>query len=529
MSNEAIRDIDHSVKKRRSKGKGRANSNPKTREERVESEMKEGKFNDPAWYTRATDLTLNAGNFSFNNAAGLPLSNLEGSNSTDFTVPGIIAATYSMIPGAVWDKANAPINLAARALYDKVNYKNSRNFSYDAPDLMMYVYGVSSCYALWAFMVRAYGVMNTYSVNNRYIPDALVQSMGLDPQELRRNMADFLYHINMFARRINTLPVPDDLPIFSRYMWMPSNVWADSESAKAGLFLYVPSYFWKYNEADTTGLASYLTQEAWGTDPHTLSSLYSLGDRLVEALLSSQDINNMGSDVLKAYEGKIVQLPGVEPEYCVIPQYSAEVLQQFHNSMRISTSRISSVPTTGSWTAETGIIHQSNDKGYIQFRYTGSDTTGDKYFDGQTNKLLDAFNNDPSPEDVFVMTRLMFTASVGTLMSAGTEVLNDLWIVKFEDDQSLTLSQAPRYLTTIDVDNIVATDLLSFLNNQSSMTFFTSAPLTLGTFKASTIDKSYFRIIGDVNNYTTISSDSIKKLHNASMLSLFSVSNTFSK
>ena len=500
----------------------------RSRNTEVDSEMKSGKFNDPAWYTRASDLTLNAGNFSFNNAAGMPLNNLEGASGESFTVPGIVSATYSMVPGVTWDNANSAVNLAARALYDKVNYKNSRNFSYDAPDLMMYVYGVSSCYALWAYMSRIYGVMNTYSVTNRYIPDALVHAMGMNPKEIRTNMADFLYHINMFARRVNALPVPDDLPLFSRYMWMPMNVWMDSESKKAGLFLYTPSYFWQYVENDTTGLASYLKPYTWGVTQHTLLDLYTMCNDLVEALLGSQDINNMGSDILKAYEGKIVQLPGIDPGYVVTPQYSAEVLQQFHNSMRITASTVSKIPTTGTWTAGTyGIIHQSNAKDYIEFKYYTSDSTETK-FKETSNKILDAFSDSPSPEDVFVMTRFMFSADGGNIMSCGTEIINTMWVVYFASDGSTVLSSLPEYITTLDVDGTAGT-ILDFLEAQSHLTFFTNAPLTLGVYTASSTGETDFRIVGDLTNYTTISSDSLEKLHIASMLSLFSVADTWTK
>lgn len=504
----------------------------KTKGEQVNEEESTGKFNDPSWYTRANDLVLNAGNFSFNNAAGVPL---EGLYTYRVTIPGIVSLQYAMIPG-IATADNSPINIAARAMYDKVNYKNSRNFTYDAPDLMMYVYGVSSVYALWSHLVRIYGVANTFSVTNRYIPEALLKAMGVSPTSVRRNMASLLYTINMLARQINALAVPADIPIFSRYMWLPSSIWADAQSMKAGLYVYVPEYFWYYYEKNATGTASYL-QPSWWVDEATrqpverdIDFIQTMCDDMVNQLLNSQDINNMSSDILKAYEGNIVQLPSIDASYTVVPQYSAEVLQQLHNSVRVGSPKVDSIPSTGTWGTEQGIIHQDNDKSMIIYQYTSTETKTQHYpFQGPSSLILDAFSDSPTPEDVFVMTRLTPAGSKNQVLYAGSEVIttNTIWMM---NNQGVVSGEvAPAYWNYLDKDTS-RTLIYNVMRAMADFSHFDNAPFTIiDTIPTTEPGDRRFNINGDVTNYTTISYTSLNKLHEAAMLSLFSVTDMFKK
>jgi hypothetical protein len=507
-------------------------SENRTKSEQIRDEETSGKFNDPSWYTRASDLVLNAGNFSFNNAAGVPLL---GIDDNPIAIPGIYALHYAMIPG-IATAENSPINIAARAMYDKVNYKNSRNFSYDAPDLMMYVYGVSSVYALWSHLVRIYGVANTFSVTNRYVPEALLKAMGVSPTSIRRNMASLLYTINMLARQINALAVPADIPLFSRYMWLPSSIWADAQSMKAGLYLYVPEYFWTYYEKNATGTASYL-QPSWWIDSSTrrpverdIDFIQNMCDDLVNNLLNSQDINNMSSDVLKAYEGNIVQLPSIDSSYTVVPQFSVEVIQQLHNSIRVGTPTVDEVPKSGTWGTEHGLIHQDNDKSMIIYQFQSTETDSRKYpFQNPSAFVLDAISDAPTPEDVFVMTRLMPAGSGKVVHYAGSEVVTTNVIWNLDSAGIASYTDVPGYSNVLTSENSYGY-ALSVMRSLADMTHFDNAPLTMLSTNASTSsDDRRFNISGDVTNYTTISHNSLNKLHEAAMLSLFSVTDMFKK
>lgn len=528
-------------KNSKSKATRSRNGNSKTRSkdfdrnsksEELREEETSGKFNDPSWYTRASDLVLNAGNFSFNNAAGVPL---EGMYDYRITIPGIVSLQYAMIPG-IATADNSPINIAARAMYDKVNYKNSRNFTYDAPDLMMYVYGVSSVYALWSHLVRIYGVANTFSVTNRYIPEALLKAMGVSPKSIRRNMASLLYTINMLARQINALAVPADIPLFSRYMWLPSSIWADAQSIKAGLYLYVPEYFWYYYEKNATGTASYL-QPAWWVDSktrepieHDIEFIQTMCDDIVNSLLNSQDINNMSSDILKAYEGNIVQLPSINSDYTVVPQYSVEVVQQLHNSVRVGSPTTDTVPSSGTWGSEHGIIHQDNDKSMIIYQYESTETESTKYpFQGPSSLILDAVSDSPTPEDVFVMTRLMPAGKGKTVNYAGSEVITTNYIWMMNNQGVVSCEAAPAYWNILDNTTSYA-NVYNTMRAMADFSHFDNAPFTIiETNPSTSASDKRFNINGDVTNYTTISYTSLNKLHEAAMLSLFSVTDMFKK
>lgn len=468
--------------------------------------------NDSSWYTVNHQLTSDAGTYSFNNAIGARIRNISVLPTSDEayvdkSIAGIM--TLRLLPSiGKSSDPYTPINVAARAIYDKVNYKNSRNFSYEAPDLMMYLCAVASAYSYHAYLSRIYGVLNTFSQTNRYIPDALVRAMGASPSNLRMQMADFRYYINYFARKVNTFCVPVGISFFEQAYWMYSNVYMDADSIKAQLYVYAPFAFWKYNETGTeyggSLVPTVISSNSWTTGA-TLQDLVDFGNNILEPLFSSQDINNISTDVMKAFENAVITLPDIGSDFAVVPVYNPEVLTQIHNAYPVG--GISLLQGRGS-------VTQSPTDGTLRYELVTSNVRAK--LRAHCDILIDLPMDNPTPEDVAVATRLHpIWNEDGTLESSNTFIPYDMVFWRFEGD----------VLGNWDIVSTTATSEINSLGVLQYSTKFNDAPLIYySSFTSTPESVTNFQsesIIGDLYNYTTIDRQDMSTLDEACILSLF--------
>lgn len=468
--------------------------------------------NDRSWYTNNGQLISDAGTYSFNNAIGARIRNISvlpmsDEAYVDTSIPGIMTIRLLPSVGKSTDPYT-PINVAARSIYDKVNYKNSRNFSYEAPDLMMYLGAIAAAYSYHAYLCRVYGVLNTFSQTNRYIPDALVRAMGVNPDNLRSQMADFRYFINYFARKVNTFVVPVGISYFEQAYWMYSNVYMDADSIKAQLYVYAPFAFWKYNETGTQygGTLNPVTlTNAWTTGA-TFSDLVTMGNDLLEPLFRSQDINNISTDVMKAFENAVITLPDITSDYAVVPVYNPEVLTQIHNCYAVGNFAL---------TQGRGSVTQDPNDGTL--RYTLQTANVRAKLRAHCDVLIDLPMDNPKPDDVAVATRLhpIFNDD-GTIESSNTFLPYDFMIWNFVGDLSGSWS----------VDKITFnSELINTAAVNAHISKFNDAPiLYISNFSStpeSAANLNYEYIQGDLYNYTTIDKQDMVTLDEACLLSLF--------
>lgn len=398
--------------------------------------------NDISWYTHNPELAKNAANIYFSQQLGLPLR--FGDNGFD----GTIDDAANMIPGVMsinWIQSwgDPAVTYAARNIYSYIVHANSRNYKYDAPDVMMYLIAMDNIYMWIASMMRVYGVLNVYSGNNRYLPDTLVRSMSFDPEDLRQHLPQFRTLINLAISKVSIFWVPNKFDLLKRHWWLCSNVYTDSDSKQSQMYVFNPThvYKWTGTEFETgSGLKPVSLRDKY----LTYTDVNNITNQLIDAILNDSDIGMMGGDILKAFGSD--NLFGITPmpeDYTVVPSYNEEVLMQIHNC------------TWDEYMAPD--IKQK------------TDGTIDHLFIKETNNsrrvvcmapILDFKSKVPSPEDIIVATRLSpwyFTTNVTGIYqqtahctteltqsiqvyyrsaSGGTEVvnINTCWLnAKFQD------------------------------------------------------------------------------------------------
>lgn len=485
--------------------------------------------NDPSWYMADNQLVNDVASISFNTALGNPIT-LLGSIGTSYTVnptsvnlPGIMSIYTTPTVGISTD-ANSPVNIAMRRLYAYVRHANSGHSNYDPADLMIYLLAMDSVYTYWAYMVRAYGVAQVFSRTNKYVGDALLTAMGIDPN-IRESLADFRAYINTFAAKAQQWCVPRVMTYFLRHNWMYSNVYKDEDNDKAQMFMYVPATLYKYNPtlSDNTagGLESvYIAAEANNTGalsfktlPNNFLNLVSIGSQLLNALAGQEDIGIISGDILKAYGAEnLWKIDTIPVDYQVIPTFSEEVLEQYHNTAFASAA----LPD-----ASGNIIGAS-----------GLDITQDLTVGGGCLKFDPLFNNAAHLCLDTLMDTWRQQVTPENIMTASRNMLSG---VPFTPSPSAKALQRPTKLRScgseICLFAVISTLNGNVLNRDRIYHNDTSAPdlYVMPRFNEAPIRPVMnssgvcVGVYGEMTNYGVLSKQNIDQIHEVALMSLFGV------
>lgn len=492
----------------------------------MRSEFDNGKrSNDPMWYATSEQLLRDSASFSFNNPIGLKmpnvLSNINVSGGTvDYVVPGIMKLSFIHGPGISVDNSSA-VNLAARRLYTYVRHMNSGSANYDSPDLMIYVQAVLEAVYAYYSAVRVYGVANVYAQTNRYLPDGIITAMGWNPGEVRANLADFRYYLNVIAAKLNSLAIPNTFNIFKRAVWMVSNVFKDAETIKSQAYFFQPVGYRVYQEKTSTAGGKL----AWKVYPSALtpSKMYDILNEIIDPLIESEDIGIMAGDILKAYGNNgLFTFGGVAEDYVVAPVYNPEALMQIENLICYGNTAITSSllgvditqnPNTGAF------IYQP----YVQIESSTAETIKSLF---NLSRLMNIRSNAPTPADVMVASRLMTwgmkdsgsTAGMVSPITAGTEIINLCTIYSYGRGSGWELEGI-----TFGSYEAVNTSSPGYANVSTRLSQFDWHPIiTVMTAKNAGVATGF---LCDFSNVTSLALENIQKLHDTALLSLYNVPN----
>ena len=343
----------------------------RSEEDRVEEayQGRNSRPNDWRWYAQNEQLLRDTSSFPYSWPLGNKLNLGEyGANVNQGSLPGVMCIHTDTAFG--WsDHPNSPINVAARNVYSYVRHANSGHANYDSPDLMLYLCAMDSIYSYLAYLKRIYGVVNTYNVVNRYFPVAVVRAMGVNFDDIQKNLADFRAFINSFAVKVGSMCIPASMSFMAKHMWMYSGLYSDSAQSKSQTYLFAPSGFYRFTlDQSGAGMLKYgLMEESGGsnakgpTNPndHYLSfaDLVRIANLMLDPVLMSEDMNIMSGDILKAFgpEG-IYKVDGIGETYTVLPAFNPEVLDQIQN-----------LTLVGNYESDTANLVQSSDKSHLVF------------------------------------------------------------------------------------------------------------------------------------------------------------------
>jgi hypothetical protein len=484
-------------------------------------EVKRDIHNDPSWYMSDTQLINDVASISFNTALGNSVTLRGPSNNLTVNLPGIMAI-YTTPTIGVSKNANSPVNIAMRRLYTFVRHQNSGHSNYDPADLMLYILAMDSIYTYWAYMVRAYGVAQVFSRTNKYVGDALLTAMGINPGDLRQNLANFRAYINVFAGKAMQWCVPKVMTYFLRHNWMYSNIYKDEDDSKSQMYMYVPAGLYQYHPTLSAGAGGLqmmpLTVGSNSTSglvpatvPNTYTALVAYGNELLRALAGQEDIGIISGDILKAYGAEnLWRIDTIPENYAVAPVYSEEVLAQIHNTDFASKYIIDSNGTSVDLAGLNVFQDVSIGSGELIFDPIFNASKHLEY-----DSLVDFWKEGATADDIMVATRnklagVPFESEAASVLrahklsSCGSEIA--LFGVIWTLAGNVILNTQ-----TYAADN--------YSPSHNDITKFNEAPIR-PVFTSNGVYSSYF---GELSNYGVFSRSNIDQIHEVALMSMFGV------
>lgn len=511
------------------------------------------KMNDVSWYSRYPQILQDAANLPYAEPLGttysLGSSELSNANMQDLVVPGLCVIRFIPTIGNARDAYSA-INVATRNIYSFVRHENSGHTNYDAPDLMMYLLAMDQAMMYHAFLKRAYGVARLYSPMNRYYPTMVLQAMGLDAADVYAHLADLRYGINMMAAKLGALAVPATMTYFDRHQWMCEGLYVDSVSVKAQTYMFVPYCFLQFNDT-AENKPGHLKSDGFyeltipgASDSAALmtvdQAINFFGQTIMSPLMNNEDFNIMSGDILKAYGSNIRKFDVIDEGYTVLPLYSEEVLSQIHNSIslapdtKISYTVTQDVSIGGGYLLSDLAVYYKTD----QINVENFDTAGNYL---RAKHMLNMYKDSVSPAETMVATRLMMGGVSATTMEnppAGTtaytvKTYGSEVIKQYEIWETTPNSSAP---TKSEWCNRIVGHGSGISPLAAQAIFktpqFDWAPQLWSDGSALHVNGDYlgitWRPMFDVNNYTIIDNDTLKRMHDVALMSLFDVVNAAS-
>nr|AVX53483.1 putative capsid [Marmot picobirnavirus] len=501
--------------------------------------------NDISWWTKYPQLAIDAGSLPMAYATGAPFSVSErGGSSYRTTVPGIISLHFIPTYGTA-RSATDPINIAARNIYSFVRHANSGSKNYDAPDLIMYLMGMDNAFAFHAFARRIYGIARDFSPTNRYYSDKLLIANGLDPDDVYEHGAQLRYAINLMATKLGSLCVPSNMDIFVRHSWMSEGLYVDSASSKAQTYMFVPDGFWQVNVTGNTGtkLVYKPLQKGFAMQVENFLTYF---DELIAPLWGNEDFNIMSGDILKAYgDSGVMRLFTIPEDYAVLPTYSQEVLSEIENAL--------ACPFDPEDATNFEITQNPNiSQGYVAFDptfpmtpvfFAGGDAAlkvGSRRDYNLSNTILNFHHDRPTPGEVLVASRMQHTLNkvndetvkFGTI---GTEIVTHVvaWMITPDNDGNDKGTAGFELPPTIGVvANTVSSSMPfeGFVYAAQTMAVFSNFdwhPFSLISWYTRTDlnlwNAKWPTFFGDFDVYTTIDENTLQRLHEVALLSVFDV------
>lgn len=532
------------------KGRGRDSRNGDSRNTKVTfGNGYCGSENDPQWYNKLWTLIHDVTKIPFGYQVGRPidynnLTLVDGDDTVtlydDSTPPGVMALDYLCIPG-VATRASDGVNIAATGLFQNIRKNLSTVAAYASADVMMYVLHCDSILIVYNTILRNFGMLKLYSSVNFNYNRSLYEAQGWsesDVADFYDQEANYRARFNTLIYKASTIYMPDIFSIMKRHAWLFSNIFTDSVSPKAQIYMHNCAGIYYIDETSSEeGTSMPFVKLKENESEPAMKQLLDLFELLIEVLRNSDSMAKIASDMDRAFPGVARwKLAYCDENYSISPVYSKEVLSQIENT---------TILPDLSCITDNEIV-QSVNKNIIIFNPTWTSDTIARSDIGSFNykgwrdvQILNMHWDNPSSDDIAVATRNMVNLELGEavgeyhLSSAGSDICVGAKIVAYATGNPavVTNDKIKRYMGILSIQNAAEQGTEKFMTPHLLRQYvsFDWAPQCYACFVSSatagTANPSFYEatLLSDYDNYTTIAPDLLDSIHNSVITSMWNV------
>lgn len=472
------------------------------------------KPNDVNWYVVNPQLMGDAGNFSFGNPAGVPLT--VGPNAGDaLSIPGIGVLLLAPAIGVTNDYASAA-NIAYVNQYAFIRHANSGSRNYEFADLGISQLAVGQIFAYIQSLVRIYGVGYTYFRKNRYFGARLLEALGCNSADIINNLATLRYGINVLIEKCKYIAVPKDQTIFDRWQFVEQGLFVDKpDISKAQLYVMDFDGYWKWSATTNSNGSSliYMPLGERSALRRTVTDLLDFGTELIDAVTSDEDCGTIYGDILKAYGSEnLKQLVPLPTDYKVTPLFSEEVLLQIQNANLVG--------KVVSATNGMDVTQSQAKNGAIVFAPPVS-AIGGSLENARFYPLISSPNEMPTPAEVIVSTRLAATVDVGQnankVGSCGSEIAQEFLIFTLDK----TFNMEGTIVFSQQTSPMQSAELVKKISMLDKFYYHPGVHIVYDAGGSATT--MYYGSVKDLDNYTVMTPIDLEKLHDCAIVSELTV------
>lgn len=467
------------------------------------------------YFNRVTGLNGNAARISFYNPVGLSVgTDFFGEVSTLIDrVPGIIRIGF--VPGVGYASSNADaVNVASKGILAYLTSNIGRPYSYDPQDLMEMIFSYECCVLHLVKLSRVIGIAQLVSGENRYIPEDLIRAAGFDPV-IKNDLPKARWLFNYYANQLNKINVPD---VFSSFKWhikLLSKVIRDSDNLKAQLYVLDSDVYYIYDEVEGQCRANKYSGVM------TLSNWETIMTNMLNALVNSQTVGNMSSDIKKAFDN-MIQLPRIEENYITPIDKDDQLLSLIHNLTLVGPVLTGS-SGDGIKIESLNLTQDPQNSNLLwkpEFNVTGDPDVNRLKSGIKVTKVLDMSMDNPSEDDVLLATRgkiNLVEAGNGKFAMCGTELYTIATIYIHTTTSSPSTYEYYTWKIFSDPSMLMSTITLIEVFDWSPRVMF-QYRMTVGSQA-----RDFPVTLGEIRNYTVVNDDILKRITDGALASIYNI------
>lgn len=533
---------------------------------------KDEKCNDITWHTKNPQMVKDAFSVPFSVYQGFnpKFSNSYVSTITELTteVTGSVCSMYfdwyTGINNNTKTDMSDQLNLAASNLWTFMRSRNSGATNYQYMDLFINTVAASiDIVSTISYLSRFFGICKYYDNRNRTVPRSLFAASGVNYSDFLANIATYRGQFNNLIAYASSIVLPKQFTLIDQVKEMTEHYYKDEDTDTGREQLYIIHkpffhiYDSTYNEKGGAVRLMEWSDLGYGslsvnrdepiflgtigadwqtilttTESYKFSVLLDILKAQIDALVLDEDTNIMWGDLIKAYggEAKFYQFAPITEDYVESPSYSSEFLLMIHNATILPMPVLTSKTLTEDFTwyyAPSCQNFISQDPSYLTLN-TGLQLCVKASYKSvlggyALNKILDTESDNPSPEDVVLMTRWAsnWKAETGTLgylmypIACGTIFLFGAGVQFNTKESGVTPLITVRHYSTVYQP---AGELESWAHES-----FNGFPMLMKIGVESSGAINSVEVSGQKNNITTITPDTLMSMHRVDLSSLLDI------